>query len=82
MSAKLKTILLRIVAVCAVEVFGIVGVGSVVGVEVWKSAAVAVLAAVATVLRGIGLAYLDDGKLDNAEIDAAFQKYAQEAKDE
>jgi hypothetical protein len=71
---KLKKILTRIAAVVAFEITGVIGVGAVFGVDVIISALIAAALGVNTVIRGIAGAYLDDGKLTNAEIDAAFQK--------
>lgn len=71
---KFKAIVTRIIAVVAFEITGTIGVGSAFGVSVWISAGIAAALAVNTVIRGIAGAYLDDGKLTDAEIDAAFAK--------
>lgn len=71
---KLKKIVYRIAAVVAFEITGVIGIGSAFGVSTWVSAGIAGALGVNTVIRGIAGAYLDDGKLTDAEIDAAFQK--------
>lgn len=77
---KLKKILFRIGAVVAFEITGVIGIGSVFGVDVWVSALIAAALGVNTVIRGIAGAYLEDGKLTDAEIDEAFQKIAKKKK--
>jgi hypothetical protein len=53
---------------------GTIGAGSIIGVELWKSASMAAILGVAIVLEGLARAYIADGKLSEAEIDEAFSK--------
>lgn len=71
---KLKKIIYRIFAVVAFQITGVIGIGSVFGVDVWISAGMAAALGINTVIRGIAGAYLEDGQLTDAEIDEAFGK--------
>jgi hypothetical protein len=53
---------------------GTIGAGSIIGVELWKSASMAAILGVAIVLEGLARAYITDGKLDETEINEAFSK--------
>ena len=64
-------IFLRIVAVFAAS--GI-GAGAVVGISTATAVTMAGLLGVATVIERLARAFLDDGKLSAAEINAAFSK--------
>lgn len=77
---KLKKIIYRIGAVVAFQITGVIGIGSVFGVDVWISAGMAAALGINTVIRGIAGAYLEDGKLTDAEIDEAFNKIAKKKK--
>jgi hypothetical protein len=68
----MKQILLRILAVFAAQGLSVVGAGSLVGIEVWKSIALAGGLGVARVVEGLARAYMDDGKLDMDEINDVF----------
>ena len=68
----MKQILLRIVAVFAASGLSVVGAGSLVGIETWKSIVLAGGLGVAKVVEGLARAYMDDGKLTLSEINEVF----------
>ena len=70
----MKTLLLRILATFAASGLGVVGAGAVAGVPIWKAILMAGISGVATVVEGLSRAFLDDGKLSVAEINAVFDK--------
>lgn len=70
----MKQILLRILAVFGASGLSVVGAGAIAGVPLWKAVVMAGVGGVATVVEGLARAYMDDGKLDAAEIDAVFNK--------
>lgn len=73
MSAKkLKQITTRIVAVFSASGLSVVGAGTLAGVQLWQAVLMAGIGGVATVVEGLSRAYLDDGKLTDAEIDEVF----------
>ena len=65
-------ILLRIVAVFAASGLSVIGAGSVAGISVLKAVTVAGLTAVAAVVEKLARGFMNDGKLDMDEINAAF----------
>lgn len=67
-------ILLRIVATFAASGLSVIGAGAIAGVPLWKACFMAGMAGVATVVEGLSRAFLDDGKLSAAEINAVFNK--------
>jgi hypothetical protein len=67
-------IFLRIVAVCAASGLSVIGAGAVVGISTVTAVTMAGLLGVATVIERLARAFLDDGKLSAAEINAAFSK--------
>ena len=69
---KLKNILLRIVAVFASNGLAVIGAGAIANISVVKAVAVAGITAVAKVIQKLADSFVDDGKLDEYEIDAAF----------
>jgi hypothetical protein len=71
---QVKDIITRMVAVVVASVMGTIGAGSIIGVELWKSASMAAILGVAIVLEGLARAYITDGKLSETEIDEAFSK--------
>jgi hypothetical protein len=71
-AASLNNVLLRIVAVFAASALGVIGAGAIAGVELWKAMVMAGVAGVANVVEGLSRAFLDDGKLDLAEINKVF----------
>ena len=56
---------------------GVIGAGSLGGVAPATAAFVGGILAVAKVIEKLSLAFLEDGKLSNAEINAAFQQSVQ-----
>jgi len=74
-----KTILLRILAVFAANGLGVIGAGAVAGVPLWKACFMAGMAGVATVVEGLAREFLDDGKLELAEINGVFTKVDKKA---
>ena len=71
---NINNILMRMVAVFAASGLSVIGAGSLFGLEPIKSACMAGLLGVATVIEGLSRAFLDDGKLTAAEINEAFSK--------
>jgi len=69
-----KNVMMRIVAVIAAEALGVIGAGSLVGIEVWQAAVLAGALGAATVIEALARFFLADGKLDAEEINAAFAK--------
>lgn len=70
----MKTLLLRILATFAASGLGVIGAGAVANVPIWKAILMAGVGGVASVIEGLSRAYLDDGKLSVAEINAVFDK--------
>lgn len=69
---KLKQVLLRILAAFAASGLGVVGAGTIAGVDLWKAVLMAGIGGVATVVERLARLYLDDGNLSASDIDAAF----------
>ena len=65
-------IILRIIAVFAASGLSVIGAGSVAGISVLKAVTVAGLTAVAAVIEKLARGFMNDGKLDLDEINAAF----------
>ena len=65
---------MRIIATFAASGVGVIGAGAIAGVPLWKACFMAGIAGVATVVEGLSRAFLDDGKLSVAEINAVFDK--------
>ena len=76
----MKQILLRILAVFGASGLSGVGAGAIAGVDLWKAVLMAGVGGVATVVEGLARAYMDDGKIDEAEINAVFNKVDKKAK--
>tara|TARA_Y100001963_G_scaffold158649_2_gene259023 strand:+ start:1671 stop:1931 length:261 start_codon:yes stop_codon:yes gene_type:complete len=65
---------LRILSVFGIQCMAIIGGASMIGdIPVYKAAILSGVAAVAQVLQKLAIAFADDGKLTQAELDAAFQ---------
>ena len=73
-------IFFRIVAVFAASGLSIIGAGSLVGIDTLTAVIMAGTLGVATVVEKLARAFLDDGKLDAAEINAAFSTVDKKAK--
>lgn len=71
---QVQDILFRMIAVVIASVMGTIGAGTIIGVELWKSASMAAILGVAVVLEALARAYIVDGKLDDAEINESFSK--------
>jgi hypothetical protein len=70
----------KIAAAFAVAGLGVIGAGSILGVEVWKSAAMAGIGACAVIVEKLCRAYLEDGKLTKSEVDEVFASYEKGSK--
>ena len=75
----LQNIVLRILATFAASGLGVVGAGTIAGVPVWKAVFMAGIAGVATVVEGLSRAFLNDGRLDEDEINSVFAKVDRKA---
>jgi hypothetical protein len=73
-------VLMRVLATFVASALGVIGAGSVAGqvsgmdIPIWFSATMGGIMAVAKVVELLSLAFLEDGKLSRAEIDAAFRQ--------
>lgn len=70
-------VLLRVVATFVASALGVIGAGSLGGVTPATAAAIGGILAVAKVIEKLSLAFLEDGKLSQNEINAAFQQSVQ-----
>jgi hypothetical protein len=75
---KVKNITTRMIAVIIATALGTIGAGSIIGLDTWKTAALAAIMAVAVVSEDLARAFLKDGNLTDAEINAAFSKIEDE----
>ena len=64
----------RIVATFIASALGVIGAGSIIGIDVWLSAALGGLLAVARVVEKLALAFLEDGKIDADEVNTIFSQ--------
>jgi len=69
---QVQNILLRILATFAASGLSVVGAGAIAGVPLWKAVMMSGIGGVAVVVEGLSRAFLDDGKLTNAEINQVF----------
>lgn len=67
-------VLLRILATFVASALGVIGAGAIGGVPVWLSAMMGGILAVAKVIERLSIAFLEDGKLTEKEINLAFQQ--------
>jgi hypothetical protein len=74
-----KQVMMRIFAVIAAEALGVIGAGSLVGIEVWQAAVLAGALGAARVLEALARFYLADGNLTADEINEAFAKVDRKA---
>ena len=72
--ARIKQLMLRIIAVFAASGLSVIGAGAVVGIGLMKAVMLAGLTGVATVIERLARAFMDDGKLTEDEINQAFSK--------
>jgi hypothetical protein len=68
----IRMVIGRTLAVFVASGLSVVGAGSVVGVELWKSVVIAGVSGVVTVLQGLSRAFMKDGNLTSDEIEAVF----------
>ena len=69
------------IAVIIATALGTIGAGSIIGLDTWKTAALAAIMAVAVVSEDLARSFLKDGNLTDAEINAAFSKIEDEEVD-
>ena len=67
-------VMLRIVATFVASALGVIGAGSIMGVDILIAAAMGGILAVFKVIELLALAFLEDGKLTLDEINAAFRQ--------
>jgi hypothetical protein len=67
-------VILRIVATFVASALGVIGAGSIMGVDILVAAAMGGILAVFKVIELLALAYIEDGKLTVDEINAAFRQ--------
>lgn len=67
-------VIMRIFATFVASALGVIGAGSIMGVELWVAAAMGGILAVFKVIELLALAFLEDGKLTLNEINAAFRQ--------
>jgi hypothetical protein len=73
---------LRILSVFGLQCMAIIGGASMIGdIPVYKAAILSGVAAVAQVLQKLAIAFADDGKLTQAELDAAFANVSSGSED-
>jgi len=72
-----KKIFKRTIALIILKVSGVLAAGSIAGVELWQSAAVAAFVGVMEVAESLSRAYVVDGSLDEDEINTAFASSAE-----
>jgi hypothetical protein len=71
---QIKDISGRMVAVVVASVMGTLGAGALLGIDAYKSAALAAIMGVAVVSESLARGFLTDGKLDEKEINDSFAK--------
>lgn len=64
----------RIIATFIASALGVIGAGSIIGIDVWMSAALGGLLAVAKVVEKLALAFLEDGKISRKEVNMIFSQ--------
>jgi hypothetical protein len=79
---SLGNILMRIVATFAASGLSVIGAGAIAGVDTITAVTVAGLTAVAAVVEKLARGFMNDGKLDLEEINAAFAAVDTKAKSE
>ena len=79
---SIGNILLRIVAVFAASGLSVIGAGAIAGVDTITAVTVAGLTAVAAVVEKLARGFMNDGRLDLEEINAAFSAVDTKAKSE
>jgi len=64
----------RVIATFIASALGVIGAGSIIGLDVWMSAALGGLLAVAKVVEKLALAFLEDGKISRSEVNMIFSQ--------
>lgn len=64
----------RIIATFIASALAVIGAGSIIGIDVWMSAALGGLLAVAKVIEKLALAFLEDGKITRSEVNMIFSQ--------
>ena len=77
---SLVNILMRIVAVFTASALSVIGAGAVAGISTMKAMMVAGITSVAAVVEKLARGFMNDGKLDLEEINAAFSAIDTKAK--
>lgn len=67
-----RNIALRVAAVFVASALSVIGAGAIAGISIVQSMMVAGLAGVATVVEGLARAFLNDGHLDEDEVNQVF----------
>jgi len=62
----------RIVAYFVMTALGMIGTGTLVGIQVWQAAVMAGVSGCATVIEGLARAYVGDGVLTEDEVNEVF----------
>jgi hypothetical protein len=70
--SSIKNILFRIIAVFAANGLGVIGAGAIIGIDTISAIILAGTLGVATVVEKLARGFVDDGRLDVDEINAAF----------
>ncbi len=82
MVKQIADIFARMLAVFVISALGVLGAGAIAGVEVLQAVLMAGLLGVARVLEDLAKSFLQDGKLTQSEINAAFRKEHRRAEEE
>jgi hypothetical protein len=64
----------RVIATFIASALSVIGAGSIIGLDLWMSAALGGLLAVAKVIEKLALAFLEDGKIDRKEVNMIFSQ--------
>lgn len=64
----------RVFAYFVMTALGMIGTGTIVGINMWQAALMAGIAGVANVVEGLARAYVGDGVLTLEEIDEVFNE--------
>lgn len=64
----------RIIATFIASALSVIGAGSIIGLDLWMSASLGGLLAVAKVIEKLALAFLEDGKIDQEEVNMIFSQ--------
>jgi hypothetical protein len=64
----------RVIATFIASALSVIGAGSIIGLDLWMSASLGGLLAVAKVIEKLALAFLEDGKIDRKEVNMIFSQ--------